>query len=89
MLEDASVKMVDLAPALANCRIYSHCEMMMRYSVKCAFVITEMLEVNFDNAAFRGAMSKFEMSLDEMAAQRALLRRLVASYRKGNQFLVI
>ena len=38
--------------------------------------------VEFDNAAFRKAMDELDMSLDGMAAQLEISRRLVADYRK-------
>lgn len=38
--------------------------------------------VDFDNAAFRQAMDELDMSLDGMAAQLEISRRLVADYRK-------
>lgn len=44
--------------------------------------IDHLPSVDFDNAAFREAMSRLGLSLDGMAAQLEISRRLVADYRK-------
>lgn len=47
-----------------------------------ALWIDHLPSLNFDNAAFRDAMSRLGLSLDGMAAQLEISRRLVADYRK-------
>jgi hypothetical protein len=44
--------------------------------------IEELAEAPFNNAEFRDAMDKLNMSLDGMASRLGIARRLVAEYRK-------
>lgn len=44
--------------------------------------IDRLPSLDFDNAAFRNAMYRLGLSLDGMAAQLEISRRLVADYRK-------
>lgn len=44
--------------------------------------LDKLPSLDFDNAAFRKAMDDLKLSLDGMAAQLEISRRLVASYRK-------
>lgn len=47
-----------------------------------ALWLSNLPSVDFGNADFREAMDKLDMSLDGMAAQLEIARRLVADYRK-------
>lgn len=48
-----------------------------------ALWLARLPAVEFDNADFRQAMDRLDMSLEGMAAQLGVSRRLVASYRKA------
>jgi hypothetical protein len=45
--------------------------------------IEELADASLDNAQFREAMDRLDMSLDGMAARLGIARRLIADYRKN------